>query len=68
MRAQVNLSDDMVVRVDKIAKTYGVSRSALCSMFIGQMVSNTEKGIEFANNLMNDKDFREHIVNAANVK
>ena len=43
MKVQVNISDDMVARIDEIAKTYGVSRSALCSVFIGQAVASTEK-------------------------
>lgn len=43
MRIQVSLSDDMVARVDKLAESYGVTRSALCSMYIGQMVDGTEK-------------------------
>lgn len=40
MRCQVNLSDEMVKRVDDYAKRMGVSRSALCSMLIGQGIMN----------------------------
>lgn len=36
MRIQVNLSDSMVAKLDKIADEYGVTRSALCAMLIGQ--------------------------------
>lgn len=43
MRIQVNLSDEMVAEVDKLAKKYGVTRSGLCSTLIGQGVaSHTE--------------------------
>lgn len=43
MRIQVNLSDEMVTEVDKLAKKYGVTRSGLCSTLIGQGVaSHTE--------------------------
>ena len=46
MKVQVNISDDMVARIDEIAKTYGVSRSALCSVFIGQAVASTERAFD----------------------
>jgi len=42
-RIQVSLSDDMCERVDRLADSYGITRSALCSMYIGQMVDGTEK-------------------------
>ena len=59
MRIQVNLNDEMVNRVDKIAKDYGVSRSALCSMYIGQMVDNTEVSKKAVNTLLSNKDILE---------
>lgn len=40
MRVQVNLSDEMVKEVDAYAKKMGVSRSAFCSMMVGQGVMN----------------------------
>lgn len=43
MRVQVNLSNEMVKRVDKIAEDYGLTRSALCATFIGQCVMSYEK-------------------------
>lgn len=43
MRIQVSVSDQMVERLDKIAAEMGVSRSALCSTFIGQAVLAHEK-------------------------
>lgn len=38
MRVQVNLSDEMVAAVDNYAQKMGVSRSAFCSVMIGQGV------------------------------
>lgn len=49
-RIQIQLADDMVERLDKLAKSYGVSRSALCALYIGQVVDGTEKAIKFYNN------------------
>ena len=43
MRVQVNLSDEMVGRVDEYAKQMGVSRSALCSMLVGQGIMGYDK-------------------------
>lgn len=51
MRVQVNLSDEMVKKVDDYAKMIGVSRSALCSMFIGQSIMSYDKGLELMNKL-----------------
>lgn len=62
MRVQVNLEDGMVKRVDTIAKEYGVSRSALCSVFIGQMVNNTEKGFDMAKSILDNTDFVKAII------
>lgn len=42
MRVQVNLSEEMVENVDKYAKQMGVSRSALCSILIGQGIMSYE--------------------------
>lgn len=49
MRVQVNLSDEMVSNVDKYAKSMGVSRSALCSMLIGQGIMSYNKGMDILN-------------------
>ncbi len=43
MILQVNVSDDMKDRIDRVAKEIGLSRSALCAYFIGQSVSSYEK-------------------------
>lgn len=39
MKVQVNLNDDMVAKIDKLAKEIGVSRSSYCAMLIGQGVN-----------------------------
>ena len=36
MRLQVNANEQMVAKLDKYAEMMAVSRSALCSMLIGQ--------------------------------
>lgn len=54
MRVQVNLSDEMVTNVDKYAKSMGVSRSALCSMLIGQGIMSYDKSMDILT-LLGDK-------------
>ena len=54
MRVQVNLSEEMVERVDFYAKRMGVSRSALCSMLVGQGIMSYDKSMEIVS-LMGDK-------------
>ena len=36
MRIQVNLHEDVVTRLDELAKKMGVSRSGLCAVYIMQ--------------------------------
>ena len=43
MRVQVNLSDEMVEKVEMYSKKMGVSRSALCSLLIGQGIMGFDK-------------------------
>ena len=43
MRVQVNLSDELVGAIDVYAKKMGVSRSAFCSVMIGQGVMVNKK-------------------------
>ena len=66
MRIQVNLSDEMVGRVEKIADMYGVTRSGLLATFIGQMVTQTENTFNIATNLFNDASFQEKIIKQVN--
>lgn len=46
MRVQVNLSDEMVGKVDAYARKMGVSRSALCSMLVGQGIMSYDKSMD----------------------
>jgi metal-responsive CopG/Arc/MetJ family transcriptional regulator len=67
MRLQVNVADDMVDRVDFYAKKMGVSRSALCSVAIGQYVLGMDKSMDIltaisdkvGDNMLTDKTFKE---------
>lgn len=54
MRVQVNLSDEMVEKVDGYARKMGVSRSALCSMLVGQGIMNYDKSMDILT-LIGDK-------------
>lgn len=67
MRVNVNLSEDMVNRVDRIASDYGVPRASLLSVFIGQSVTSYERGLDLAKQLFEDESMKEKIIKAANV-
>lgn len=54
MRVQVNLSDEMVGKVDAYARKMGVSRSALCSMLVGQGIMGYDKSMDLIN-ILGDK-------------
>ena len=62
MRVQVNLSKEMIERIDKIASLYGVTRSGLLATFIGQQVTQVEMGQTLANNLLNSPEFQKKII------
>lgn len=51
MRVQVNISDAFVAKIDKYAQAMGVSRSALCSMFIGQGIMGFDKSFQVIDDL-----------------
>lgn len=62
MRVQMNLSESMVSRVDNYAKMFGISRSAFCSMMVGQGVINLDYGkgmIEKAGAMIGENLFTE---------
>ena len=42
----MNVDDEMVKKIDAYAKRMGVTRSALCSVFIGQGIMGYEKSFE----------------------
>lgn len=56
MRIQVNLSEEMVAKVDKYASLLGVSRSALCALFIGNGVLGYSKAEESLSSLFSSLD------------
>ena len=62
MRVQVNLSKEMIERIDKIASLYGVTRSGLLATFIGQQVTQVEMGQTLASNLLNSPEFQKKII------
>lgn len=51
MKVQVNLNDDIVRKIDEYAKAIGISRSAVCAMWIGQSVLGVEKATEALQNM-----------------
>lgn len=52
MRIQVNLGDELVKEVDALADRYGITRSSLCAMLIGQGVASHNEAF----NLVRDKE------------
>lgn len=44
-KVQVSLSNDMVARIDRIAETIGVSRSAYLATVIGQVITAQEQSM-----------------------
>ena len=42
MKLQININDDIVERIDEQAHALGVTRSALCAMWIGQGLRTME--------------------------
>ena len=58
MRIQVNVSDMMVEKIDKYAQMMGVSRSALCSMLIGQGIMGYDKAFDIMDGVATKLDER----------
>ena len=67
MRLQVNANEQMVAKLDKYAEMMAVSRSALCSMLIGQGLMGLDKscgilsdlGVRLGDALMAEKAMAE---------
>lgn len=51
MKLQVNVNDDLVKQIDEYAALMGVSRSALCAMFIGQGILSYNKSFKLINDI-----------------
>lgn len=54
VKLQVLVSDTLVNEIDKYAEMMGVSRSALCGIFIGQGIMGYNKSFEIAERLGSD--------------
>lgn len=54
MRVQVNLSDELVQQLDEYAKAVGMSRSGLCSFFIGQGMFGISRTFEVATSVLRE--------------
>lgn len=54
MKVQVNLNDDIVKKIDQYAKSIGVSRSAVCAIWIGQAVLGVDKATEILQHVGTD--------------
>jgi len=54
MKVQVNISDDMVEKIDSLANKMGVSRSSLCAMAVGQYILSFEKSMSILENMGTD--------------
>lgn len=54
MKVQVNLNEDIVKKIDQYAKSIGVSRSAVCALWIGQAVLGVDKAAEILQNVGSD--------------
>lgn len=54
MRVQINLSDEMVEKVDSYAVKMGVSRSALCSILVGQGIMGYDRSMDLLS-ILGDK-------------
>lgn len=51
MRIQVQISDEMLEKLDFYAKKMGVSRSAICAIFIGQGVLGLDKSMQILDDI-----------------
>lgn len=51
MKLQVNVNDDLVKQIDEYAALMGVSRSALCAMFIGQGILSYNKSFKLIDDI-----------------
>jgi len=52
-RIQVNVSDEMITRLELYSTKMGISRSALCAQFIGQAIMGYDKAFDVIDNYGN---------------
>jgi len=65
MRVQVNLSDELVQRIDESAYAIGMSRSAFCGFLIGQGINSYEQAKSLTSSLVNTKELADALVRSA---
>lgn len=51
---QITASEEMVEKIDKIAKSMGISRSALCAVYIGQGLATYEASLKSLDRMSDD--------------
>lgn len=54
-RVQITLTEDMFNRLDTYAKKMGVTKSMLCTMWVGQYVMTLDTGFECYKEQFKDK-------------
>lgn len=59
MRIQINLSDEILARVDQEAKKIGTSRGAMLTTWIGEKVNNLDQTKALLENFSKSDTFKE---------
>lgn len=54
IKMQITASEEMVQKIDKIAKSMGVSRSSLCLVWIGQGLATYEASLKSLDRVSDD--------------
>lgn len=53
-RLTINVSEEMIKKLDRYAETMGTPRASLCTMLIGQGVLQYEQGSKIATDVMRE--------------
>lgn len=61
MRIQVNVSDKLAEKLTNYANAIGVSRSQLCTVFIGQAIMGLDKAIETVDSINRERALADEI-------
>lgn len=59
MRIQINLSDEILSRVDQEAKKIGTSRGAMLTTWIGEKINNLDQTKALLDNFSKSDTFKE---------
>lgn len=65
MKLQVNVSDELVQRIDDCAYAIGMSRSAFCAFLIGQGINSYEQAQTLTSSLVNSKQLVDALVRSS---